>query len=55
MVSGTTNASSVSGSLRNGAVSGSIGAGGGSPTDYTGEAETAPDHIYVRCLIRAKP
>ena len=34
---------------------GSIGAGGGTPTDYTGGAETAPDHIYVRCLIRAKP
>lgn len=54
-VSGTTNASGVSGALRNGSVSGSIGAGGGTPTDYTGGAETAPDHIYVRCLIRAKP
>ena len=54
-VSGTAQSSSVSGNLRNGAVSGSIGAGGGNPTDYTGEAETAPDHIYVRCLIRAKP
>ena len=54
-VSGTTNASGVSGALRNGSVSGSIGAGGGTPTDYTGGAETAPDHIYVRCLIHAKP
>ena len=54
-VSGTAQSSSVSGNLRNGAVSGSIGAGGGNPTDYTGEAETAPDQIYVRCLIRAKP
>ena len=54
-VSGTTNASSVSGNLRNGSVSGTIGASGGDPTDYTGEPETAPDHIYVRCLIRAKP
>ena len=54
-VSGTTNASGVSGALRNGSVSGSIGAGGGTPTDYTGGAETAPDHIYARCLIRAKP
>ena len=54
-VSGTANASGISGSLRNGAVSGSIGQGGGNPTDYTGDAETAPDHIYVRCLIRAKP
>ena len=54
-VAGTANASSVSGTLQNGAVSGSIGQGGGNPTDYTGDAETAPDHIYVRCLIRAKP
>ena len=54
-ISGTANASSVSGNLRNGSVSGVIGAGGGDPTDYTGGSETAPDHIYVRCLIRAKP
>ena len=54
-VSGTTNASDVSGNLRNGGVTGTIAAGGGNPTDYTGEVETAPDHIYVRCLIRAKP
>ena len=54
-VSGTANASGISGSLRNGAVTGTVAAGGGNPTDYTGEAETAPDHIYVRCLIRAKP
>ena len=54
-VSGTANASSVSGSLRNGTVTGAIAAGGGNPTDYTGGAETAPDHIYVRYLIRAKP
>ena len=54
-VSGTAQASSVSGNLQNGTVSGTIGAGGGAPTDYTGGAETAPDHIYVRCLIRAKP
>ena len=54
-VSGTAQASSVSGNLQNGTVSGTIGAGGGAPTDYTGEVETAPDHIYVRCLIRAKP
>ena len=54
-VSGTTNASGVSGALRNGSVSGSIDAGGGNPTDYTGETETAPDHVYVQCLIRANP
>lgn len=54
-VAGTANASTVSGSLRNGNVSGAIGIGGGDPTDYTGSTETAPDHIYVRCLIRAKP
>lgn len=54
-VSGTTNASGVSGNLRNGGVAGTIAAGGGDPTDYTGETETAPEHIYVRCLIRAKP
>ena len=54
-VSGTAQASSVSGNLQNGTVSGTIGAGGGAPTDYTGSSETAPDHIYVRCLIRAKP
>ena len=54
-ISGTANASSVSGNLRNGSVSGVIDAGGGNPTDYTGGSETAPDHIYVRCLIRAKP
>ena len=47
--------SSVSGNLRNGTVTGTIAAGGGNPTDYTGETETAPDHIYVRCLIRALP
>ena len=51
----TANSSSVSGNLRNGTVSGSIGRGGDDPTDYTGSTETAPDHIYVRCLIRAKP
>ena len=51
----TAQSSSVSGNLRNGTVSGSIGAGGGNPTDYTGDSETAPDHIYVRCLIRAHP
>ena len=54
-VSGIANASTVSGNLRNGTVTGTIGAGGGAPTDYTGSSETAPDHIYVRCLIRAKP
>ena len=54
-VSGTANASTVSGNLRNGSVTGAIGSGGGDPTDYTGGSETAPDHIYVRCLIRAKP
>ena len=54
-ISGTVNASSVSGNLRNGSVSGVIDAGGGNPTDYTGGSETAPDHIYARCLIRAKP
>ena len=50
----TANSSSVTGNLKSGTVSGSIGAGGGNPTDYTGSEETAPDHIYVRCLIRAK-
>lgn len=54
-VSGTANSSSVSGNLRSGTVSGTIGQGGGDPTNYTGSSETAPDHIYVRCLIRAKP
>ena len=54
-ISGTANASSVLGNLRNGSVSGVIDAGGGDPTDYTGGSETAPDHTYVRCLIRAKP
>lgn len=54
-MNGTTNASGVSGTLRDGAVSGTVAAGGGNPTDYTGEAETAPDHVYVCCLIRAKP
>ena len=54
-VSGTTNASGVSGNLRNGGVTGTIAAGGGNPTDYTGKADRAPEHIYVRCLIRAKP
>lgn len=51
----TASSSSVSGNLRNGAVTGTIGQGGGDPTDYTGDSETAPDHIYIRCLIRAKP
>ena len=51
----TANSSSVTGNLKSGTVSGSIGTGGGNPTDYTGSEETAPDHIYVRCLIRAKP
>ena len=54
-VSGTAQASSVSGNLLSRTVSGTIGAGGGDPTDYTGGSETAPDHTYVRCLIRAKP
>ena len=54
-VSGTANASSVSGNLRSGTVTGTIGSGGGDPTNYTGGSETAPDHIYVRCLIRARP
>ena len=54
-VSGTAQASSVSGNLLSRTVSGTIGAGGGDPTDYTGGSETAPDHIYVRGLIRAKP
>ena len=51
----TANSSSVTGNLKSGTVSGSISTGGGNPTDYTGSEETAPDHIYVRCLIRAKP
>ena len=51
----TANSSSVTGNLKSGTVSGSIGTGGGNPTDYTGSEETALDHIYVRCLIRAKP
>ena len=51
----TANSSSVTGNLKSGTVSRSIGTGGGNPTDYTGSEETAPDHIYVRCLIRAKP
>jgi uncharacterized membrane protein len=51
----TSSSSSVSRNLRNGKVSGSIGQGGGDPTAYTGDSETAPEHIYVRCLIRVKP
>ena len=51
----TANSSSVTGNLKSGTVCGSISTGGGNPTDYTGSEETAPDHIYVRCLIRAKP
>ena len=50
----TANSSSVTGRLDNGRVNGSIGSGGGDPTDYTGGAETAPDHLYVRYLIRAR-
>lgn len=52
---GVTSGGSIWGSTGGGSVSGVIGAGGGDPTDYTGGSETAPDHIYVRCLIRAKP
>ena len=54
-VSGTAQASSITGNLRDGTVSGSIEMGSADPTDHTGGAETTPDHIYVRCLIRAKP
>ena len=36
-------------------MSGSTGASGGDPTDYAGDRETAPDRIYIRCLIRTKP
>ena len=46
--------SAVTGHLDDGRVNGSIGSGGGDPTDYTGGAETAPDHLYVRYLIRAR-
>ena len=49
-----TNPSAVTGRLDNGRVNGSIASGGGDPTDYTGDAETAPDHLYVRYLIRAR-
>ena len=50
----TANSSFVTGRLDNGRVNGSIASGGGDPTDYTGDAETAPDHLYVRYLIRAR-
>lgn len=46
--------SAVTGRLDNGRVNGTIGSGGGDPTDYTGGTETAPDHLYVRYLIRAR-
>lgn len=46
--------SSVTGRLDNGRVNGTIASGGGDPTDYTGDDETAPDHLYVRYLIRAR-
>ena len=51
---GTASSSTVTGRLDNGRVNGSIASGGGDPTDYTGDAETAPDHLYVRYLIRAR-
>lgn len=46
--------SSVTGRLDNGRVNGTIASGGGDPTDYTGDDETAPDHLYVHYLIRAR-
>lgn len=46
--------SAVTGRLDNDRVNGSIASGGDDPTDYTGDAETAPDHLYVRYLIRAR-
>lgn len=54
-VSGTASSSSVTGRLTSGAVTGTIGYGGGDATHYTGGAETAPDHVYVRYFIRARP
>lgn len=50
-----TNPSAVTGRLDNGRVNGSISTGGDDPTDYTGGEETAPQHIRVRYLIRARP
>ena len=46
---------SVAGNLSNGTVNGTVGASGGDDTYATGDAETAPRHVYVRYLIRARP
>ena len=47
--------SGVTGSVTNGTVNGTVGASGGDDTYATGDAETAPKHVYVRYLIRARP
>ena len=48
-------ASAVTGRLSNGTVNGTVSSGGGDDTYATGDAETAPRHVYVRYFIRAKP
>ena len=47
--------SSITGSVTNGTVNGTVGSSGGDDTYATGDAETAPKHVYVRYFIRAKP
>ena len=48
-------ASSVTGQLSSGVVNGTVSSSGGDDTYATGDAETAPRHVYVRYFIRAKP
>ena len=47
--------SSVSGRLNSGTVNGTVSSSGGDDTYATGDAETAPKHVYVRYFIRARP
>ena len=47
--------STVTGRLNSGTVNGTVSSGGGDDTYATGDAETAPRHVYVRYLIRARP
>ena len=51
----TASNSSVTGRLSNGTVNGTVSSSGGDDTYATGDAETAPRHVYVRYLIRARP
>lgn len=51
----TASSSAVTGRLNNGTANGTVSSSWGDDTYATGNAETAPKHVYVRYLIRARP